>query len=72
MAQRTTIELVDDLDGSPADQTVHFAVDGVAYSIDLNDENAAALRNTLARWLSVARKLPASGSGKRRSRRSAT
>jgi hypothetical protein len=61
MAQRTIIELLDDLNGGPADQTVHFRVDGVEYSIDLNDENAAALRNDLARWLQPARKLPVSG-----------
>lgn len=30
------VEVVDDLDGSPADQTVRFAFNGASYEIDLN------------------------------------
>ena len=44
MAQKTQIILVDDIDGSEATQTVTFALDGVNYEIDLNDDHAAALR----------------------------
>ena len=43
MAQRVNIVLEDDLDGSEADETVTFALDGVTYEIDLNAKNAAAL-----------------------------
>lgn len=67
MAQRTMIELVDDLGGGPADQTVHFSVDGAAYAIDLSDANAESVRADLARWIRAARKLPVSGR-RRRSR----
>ena len=41
MAQKTQIILVDDIDGSEATQSVTFALDGVTYEIDLNDDHAA-------------------------------
>lgn len=50
MAQKTQVILVDDVDGSEANQTVTFALDGVTYEIDLNDEHAAALRESLEEW----------------------
>lgn len=50
MAKRTITVLQDDLDGSDATETVSFAVDGVSYEIDLNDDNAARLRDDLAVW----------------------
>ena len=56
MAQRTHIDLIDDLDGSPADETVSFSVDGVSYEIDLSDRNAAVLRDALAPFAAAARK----------------
>lgn len=56
MVERTTVELVDDLDGSPARHTVTFAIDGVTYAIDLNDKNAKALRALFARYIAKAQK----------------
>jgi len=44
MASRTTISLVDDLDGSEAAETVMFALDGQSYELDLTTEHAAILR----------------------------
>lgn len=55
MVQRTTIELLDDLDGRQADETVSFALDGISYEIDLSKGNAAALRDCLAKFTAVAR-----------------
>jgi nucleoid-associated protein Lsr2 len=55
MAQKVTIELVDDLDGSTAAETVTFALDGAAYEIDLNKSNAAKLRKALSPFASSAR-----------------
>ena len=49
MAQRVNIVLVDDIDGSDATETVSFGLDGTSYEIDLNDKNAAKLRDALAR-----------------------
>jgi Lsr2 len=68
MAQKVNIILVDDIDGSDATETVSFALDGTNYEIDLNDENAAALREALSGFLGHARKSAAGArKGARRS-----
>jgi hypothetical protein len=56
MAQKITVVLEDDIDGGPASETVLFALDGVAYEIDLNDANAARLRDMLAPYVGPARR----------------
>ena len=56
MARQTTITLVDDLDGSEADEQVEFSVDGRAYEIDLSPTNAGRLRDALAPFISAARR----------------
>ena len=56
MAQRVNVVLVDDLDGSDADETVTFALDGTEYEIDLSSENAAKLRDALGVWVGHARR----------------
>jgi hypothetical protein len=56
MAQKITVELQDDLDGGPADETVRFEVDGTAYEIDLSTSNASTLRQQLAPFVDHARK----------------
>ena len=56
MAQKTVVELVDDLDGGEADETVTFAIDGVDFMIDLSAENANRLRDTLAQYVGHARR----------------
>ena len=43
--------LVDDLDSSPADETVNFALDGRNYEIDLSKEHAAELREFLKPYM---------------------
>lgn len=69
MAQKTQVILLDDLDGGSADETVTFGLDGVTYEIDLNSENAAKLRDSLANYVGHARKLSSrSGSGRGRKR----
>ncbi|MBB4904733.1 histone-like nucleoid-structuring protein Lsr2 [Actinophytocola algeriensis] len=57
MAQRTILELVDDLDGGKADETVTFALDGVEFEIDLSADNAAQLRDTLAEFVGHGRRV---------------
>ncbi|MDS0136801.1 MULTISPECIES: histone-like nucleoid-structuring protein Lsr2 [unclassified Amycolatopsis] len=57
MAQRVQVQMVDDLDGSEASQTVPFSLDGVTYEIDLSEENASALRDELARYVAAARRI---------------
>jgi hypothetical protein len=51
MTKRTVHMLIDDLDGSDADETVTFGVDGVQYEIDLSKKNAAKMRDALARYI---------------------
>lgn len=50
------IELIDDLDGSPATQTVTFSLDGASFEVDLSDLNADALRSSLAPFAEKARR----------------
>ena len=57
MATKTVTELVDDVDGKPADETVSFGLDGVQYEIDLATDNAEALREALTPWLESARRI---------------
>ena len=57
MATMTTVSLVDDLDGSAAAETVAFALDGANYEIDLTDKNAKKLRDSLAAFVSGARRV---------------
>lgn len=57
MAQKVHIVLVDDLDGSEAEETVTFGLDGVSYEIDLNTANAAKLRDSITPFLGSARRV---------------
>ncbi len=65
MAQRTVVTLEDDIDGGEADETVTFALDGVTYEIDLNSENAAALRDALAPYVGAGRRTGGRAGGSR-------
>jgi hypothetical protein len=56
MAQTMKIELVDDLDGGEAEETVTFGLDGVEYEIDLSAANAERLRQQLAEFVEVSRR----------------
>jgi Lsr2 len=62
MASRTITSLVDDTDGSEAQETVSFGLEGTTYEIDLSNENAKKLRDALEPWVTKARKT----SGRRR------
>jgi hypothetical protein len=67
MASQTIVELIDDVDGKPADETVTFGLDGREYEIDLSEKNAKALRKALEPWAEAARRV-----GGRRSRSATT
>lgn len=56
MVQKYLVELLDDLDGSPATDTIEFALDGVGYAIDLSDEHVDEFRSTLDPYVSAARR----------------
>ena len=63
MAQKIQTVFVDDLDGTEAEGTVRFGLDGAEYEIDLNAAHAEALREALAPYVSAARR---AGGGTRR------
>jgi hypothetical protein len=63
VAQKIQTLFIDDLDGSEAEATVRFGLDGTEYEIDLNAGHAQALREALARYIRAARR---AGGGARR------
>jgi hypothetical protein len=76
VAQRTIVQLTDDLDGKPIPDgkggTVRFSLDRQDYEIDLSDRNAKAMREMLRPYLEAARRAGgATRGGSRRGRRSA-
>lgn len=67
MARKIVHQLVDDLDGTVLDvesgETVLFSLDGVAYEIDLSQDNASEMRTSLTRYVDAARRV-SSGRGR--------
>ena len=59
MAQKVQTLFVDDLDGSEAEGTVRFGLDGSEYEIDLNANHAQQLRDALARYVAAGRRVRA-------------
>ena len=56
MARKQIVELVDDIDGGTASETVQFGYAGSSYEIDLNEKNVAALEKALAPYLAAGRR----------------
>lgn len=56
MAQKVTVSLEDDLDGSAAAETMHFGWAGVEYEIDLSEQHASAFRQQLSPFVEHARR----------------
>lgn len=58
MAQKTIVQLIDDLDGTSSNSidTITFGLDGVTYEIDLTEGNAEKLRDQLAEFIGSARR----------------
>jgi hypothetical protein len=73
MAKRVVETLVDDLDGSDADRTISFTIDGEQYAIDLSRSNAEKFDTAIAPFVSAARRTGASRpTAGRRGRRGAS
>lgn len=51
------VTLTDDLDGTKADRTVSFTIDGTSYEIDLSKRNANAFEKVLAPYVAAARSI---------------
>ena len=71
MAQKVITEFIDDIDGSSAERTFTFAVDGTNYEIDLSAENIAEFESAIGGFIESARKVKGSRSSNGRRTRSA-
>jgi hypothetical protein len=75
MAQRTLVQLIDDLDGSVIPggmgRTVLFEFDGTSYEIDLTDAHLNELRDALAPYVAAGRRTSRGMALKQRRTRSA-
>jgi hypothetical protein len=56
VAQKVLMLLQDDLDGTEAQETVEFGLDGVLYQIDLTEDHAAELRAVLGTFIAAGRR----------------
>ena len=72
MAKRVVETLIDDLDGSDADRTIAFSVDGTEYAIDLSSANAAKFESAIAPYVKAARKTGSGRASTSRARRGGT
>jgi hypothetical protein len=70
VAQKVQVLLTDDLDGSAAQETIRFRLDGADYEIDLNKKNAKALRDELGKYAAAARRAAPATRGASNGRRS--
>jgi hypothetical protein len=57
MTQKIQTFFIDDLDGSEAEGTVLFGLDGTQYEIDLSTDHAKELRTALARYIDAGRRV---------------
>jgi hypothetical protein len=71
MAKAMIETLVDDLDGSPAAETVRLGWNGDWREIDLSKRNAAALSRVLDRYWAASRPVTAEAQARRRRRSAA-
>jgi hypothetical protein len=61
MARQIQVRLVDDIDGSVADETLKFGMDGTNYEIDVTAKHAEELRASLAKFVLSARRVGRGG-----------
>ncbi len=56
MAQKVVTSLQDDLDGTPASETLRFALAGAEFEIDLSEHNASMFRQRITPFIEHARR----------------
>lgn len=66
----TDVQLIDDIDGSPATTTIEFSVGGKNYIIDLSEQHADEFNKALAPYIEHARHARRAPARKRKSRSS--
>ena len=60
MLKKTQVtELIDDIDGTPADTSVNFSVGGIPYVIDLSEANLREFQAALAPYIQHGRRAAA-------------
>jgi hypothetical protein len=57
MTRRVDVQLLDDIDGSPAEETLRYGLDGTTYEVDLNAKHAEKLRSSLAKFILKSRRV---------------
>jgi Lsr2 len=72
MTQKAQTRYIDDIDGSDAEGTVRFGLDGADYEIDLNAAHSQELRASLQAYITHARKVGGSRRARRGARRNAS
>ena len=68
MAQRVQVQLLDDITGEEAAETITFGLDGVSYEIDLTAQNARQLRGEVGVYVEKGRKVCGRSSVQRQSK----
>jgi hypothetical protein len=58
MAQKIQTLFIDDIDGTEAEGTVRFGLNGTDYEIELSAAHVADLRDALAPFIAASRKAP--------------
>ena len=56
VAKKVSVDLVDDIDGTPAAESIAFSLDGTSYEIDLSEKNATTMRTSMTQWIQKARR----------------
>jgi Lsr2 len=69
MAQKMHTVFIDDLDGSEAQTTVRFGLDGTDYEIDLNSAHAQEFGDAIAKYTGAGRKVSSATRASRGPRR---
>lgn len=64
------VQLIDDIDGTPATTTIEFTFDGKNYVIDLSEQHADEFNKALAPYIEHARRARRAPANKRKSRSS--
>lgn len=58
MAREARYILIDDIDGSPAKETIRFAVGRNNFEIDLKEQHLEEFDKDMSRWVRHAREMP--------------
>ena len=72
MAKQVQVQLIDDIDGSEAVESIAFAFRGAEYEIDLNQKHIGAFEKAVSKFIESARSAAPAKRGRSRSGASST